>query len=177
LEHVVDADTSKFSLKALDEIEGFAFKTDNVNSHVDFNERKGEFKSNGEGSLVEFPQNQYQCYMDKFTWYMDQEEIEITAADKKIQAQPEPGHELSESELEDIQLEGSAFTSTHPEQDSLSFIAPSAKFNMRKNIISASDVRYVKTADATVYLSDGEVVIEKRAKMRTLNKTRVLATM
>ena len=171
-EHIVDADTSQFNLKALD-MTGFAFKTDNVNSHVDFKERKGDFMSNGDGSVVEFPQNQYICFMDQFTWYMDQEEIEVSAAQQKVQ--PEPGKELTAMEMEDIQLSGSAFTSVNPEQDSLSFIAPSAKFNMRKNIITANEVKYIRVADATVYLSDGEVVIEKKAKMRTLSNTKIIA--
>ena len=171
-EHIVDADTSQFNLKALD-LAGFAFKTDNVNAHVDFKERKGEFKSNGEGSVVEFPQNQYICFMEQFTWYMDQEEIEVSA--NKKNAKPEPGKELSAMELEDIQLSGSEFTSINPVQDSLSFIAPSAKFNMRKNIITANEVKYIRVADATVYLSDGEVVIEKQAKMRTLSNTKIIA--
>ncbi|PIY02665.1 MAG: hypothetical protein COZ21_12985, partial [Bacteroidetes bacterium CG_4_10_14_3_um_filter_31_20] len=57
-EHIVDADTANFNLKTLD-MADFAFKTVNVNSHIDFKERKGEFQSNGEASFVEFPQNQY----------------------------------------------------------------------------------------------------------------------
>lgn len=171
-EHIVDADTSAFNLKALD-VAGFAFKTDNVNAHVDFIDRKGEFKSNGEGSLVEFPQNQYMCFMDQFTWFMDQEEIEVSASQQKVQT--EPGKELTAMEMEDIQLSGSAFISTNPDQDSLSFIAPSAKYNIRKSIINANDVKYIRVADATVYLSDGEVVIEKKAKMRTLSNTKIIA--
>lgn len=172
-EHIIDADTAKFSLKALD-MTGFAFKTDNVSAHVDFNERKGDFKSNGEGSFVEFPQNQYMCFMDQFTWRMDDEEIEVSASGQALQ-DLDPNKELSPTELEDIQLEGTAFTSTHPEQDSLSFVAKSAKFNMRKSLISASEVKYIRVADATVYLGDGEVVIEKKAKMRTLANSKIIA--
>lgn len=168
-----DADTSNFRLKAFDMV-GLAFKTDNVNAHVDFEARTGEFVSNGEGSFVEFPQNQYMCFMDQFIWYMDDEEIEVSSSKKK-QDIADTGKELSPMEMEDIQLEGSEFISTHPDQDSLKFVAPSAKYNMRKNIISATEVKYIRTADATVYLGDGEVVIEKAAKMRTLSNTKIIA--
>lgn len=170
--NTVDADTSDFKLKALD-MTGFAFKTDNVNAHVDFEARTGEFVSNGEGSFVEFPQNQYMCFMDQFIWYMDDEEIEVSSSKKKDAIANTEG--LSPMEIEDIQLEGSEFISTHPDQDSLKFVAPSAKFNMRKNIIRANEVKYIRTADATVYLNDGEVIVEKGAKMRTLSNTKIIA--
>jgi hypothetical protein len=53
------SDTANFNLKSLDLSEGFDFKTDNVNAHIDFNERLGEFVSNDGNSTIEFPKNQY----------------------------------------------------------------------------------------------------------------------
>lgn len=173
-EHIVDADTSNFNLKTIDNSD-FSFKTNNVNSHIDFNERKGEFQSNGEASFVEFPQNKYICYMDQFTWFMDKEEIEMSASKKALDKLPENKTNLSPTEAEDVQLKGSQFISIHPSQDSLSFIAPSAKYNLRKYIISAKDVKLIRVADATVYPGDGKVVVEKNAVMQTLKESRIIA--
>ena len=35
--------------------------------------REGVFHSNGAGSFVELPANQYICYIDKLKWAMDEE--------------------------------------------------------------------------------------------------------
>ncbi|NSW46242.1 MAG: hypothetical protein HPY79_10560 [Bacteroidales bacterium] len=173
-EHIVDADTSNFNLKTLDNSD-FSFKTNNVKSHIDFNERKGEFQSNGEASFVEFPQNKYICYMDQFTWYMDKEEIEMSASKRALDKLPENKENLSPTEAEDVQLKGSQFISIHPNQDSLSFIAPNAKYNLRKYIITANEVKLIRVADATVYPGDGKVVVEKNAVMQTLKESKIIA--
>ena len=173
-EHIVDADTSNFNLKTLEQTE-FSFKTNNVKAHIDFNERKGEFLSNGEASFVEFPQNKYICFMDKFTWWMDKDELEMSASQKALAKLPENKENMSPTELEDIQLQGSKFISIHPDQDSLSFVAPSANYNLKKFIITANDVKYIRVADATVYTSDGKVVIEKNAVMQTLKESKIIA--
>ena len=76
--NVFDADTSNFRL-ASDNSAALAFSTNNVNSHIDFVKRVGEFKSNGGCSYVSFPLNQYICYIDQFKWFMDQAEIELSS--------------------------------------------------------------------------------------------------
>ena len=81
-ERQVDADTSDFDLLSFD-LDALAFRTTNVNAHVDFDTKKSEFKSNGGESFVEFPDNQYICYMDKFNWYMKNDDLEMEAAKKK----------------------------------------------------------------------------------------------
>jgi len=173
-EHIVDADTANFNLKTLD-MADFAFKTVNVNSHIDFKERKGEFQSNGEASFVEFPQNQYICYMDQFTWYMDNDELELSASKRASANVSKNKENLSPTELEDVQLKGTQFISINSKQDSLTFVAPSAKYNLRKFIISANEVKFIRVADATIYPGDGKVVIEKQAAMQTLKDSRIIA--
>jgi hypothetical protein len=70
------ADTSDFRLTEGDTA-SIAFRTDNVNATMKLDERIGEFVSNGSETKVEFPVNQYMCYMDKFKWYMDQGDLEL----------------------------------------------------------------------------------------------------
>ncbi|MBN2667656.1 MAG: hypothetical protein JXR60_00375 [Bacteroidales bacterium] len=172
-ENTFDADTSGFNLKTAG-AEDFDFKTNNVNAHIDFNERKGIFKSNGEASFVEFPQNQYICFMDQFTWYMDNEVLEMSASEK-AQATIKSNEDLGPIMEDDVELSGSQFISVHPRQDSLNFIAPTATYNMRTKLISAKDVKYIRVADAVIYPVDGVVEVEKHAVMRTLENSRIIA--
>jgi hypothetical protein len=158
-----DSDTANFSLKALD-IASLAFATDNVNAHIDFDKRMGEFKSNGKGSIVKFPVNQYICFMDNFKWYMDDSQIELGSSKK-----------VASSAKEDLDLEGPEFISVHPAQDSLSFQSPSAKYDLKKYVITAKDVKYINVADARIYPEKGDVIIDKDAVMRTFTNAKIVA--
>lgn len=156
------ADTSNFHLQS-DQLGDLAFSTINVNAKVDFDRRTADFKSNGKGSIVKFPVNQYICYMDRFKWYMDKNEIELGSDDKKT---------LSGS---DITLDAPEFISIHPKQDSLRFYAPRARYDTKKNIITAIDVPYINVADARIFPDSGKVVIKKGAEMQTLKNSKILA--
>jgi len=170
-----EADTASFNLKTLEEGE-FSFKTHNVNSKIDFTERKGVFKSNGEASFVEFPQIQYVCFIDQFTWYMDKDDIELSSSSKTTnQTTQKENANASPTELSDVQLEGSEFISTHPKQDSLRFKSPAAKYNLKTHVLNASGVKYLRVADGTIYPGDEKVVVEKKAKMQTLSNAKIIA--
>ncbi|HEY0029506.1 MAG TPA: hypothetical protein VGC65_02015 [Bacteroidia bacterium] len=158
-----DSDTSNFSLKDL-EIAALAFATDNVNSHIDFDKRIGEFKSNGKGSIMKFPVNQYVCFMDNFKWYMDDSQIEL-GSDKKVAG----------GGNEDLDLVGPEFISVHPSQDSLRFQSPTAKFDLKKYVITAQQVKYINVADARIYPEKGDVIIDKEAVMRTFTNAKIVA--
>ncbi|MBN2728031.1 MAG: hypothetical protein JXR53_02300 [Bacteroidales bacterium] len=167
---VFDTDTCDFSLKTMEE-EELAFNTKNYKGHVDFDERKGEFKSNGGTSLVEFPVNMYICYMDQFDWFMDKDEIELQNNEKNI-----PGlDEMDIRALADIDLAGSEFISTHPGQDSLRFSSSRAKYSLKDKIIQAYDVKIIKVADAAIFPGDGNVTILKKAEMVPLENAQILA--
>lgn len=159
-----DSDTADFRLKAL-ELSSLAFSTTNVNAHIDFNQRFGDFKSNGKGSVVNFPVNQYICYMERFKWYMDQNSIALVG-DKK---------QMEDAVARDIDLSGPEFISVHPDQDSLRFFSPEAKYDLKKYIISAKGVQYINVADARIFPDSGNVVIEKKAVMRPLLNSKIIA--
>jgi hypothetical protein len=158
-----DSDTANFSLKALD-LAGIAFATDNVNAKVDFDKRFGEFKSNGKGSIVKFPVNQYICFMDNFKWFMDENNIELGSS--------KAGQKAAN---EDLDLSGPQFISVHPKQDSLAFYSPSAKYDLKKYVITAKEVKYINVADARIYPDKGDVIIDKDAVMRTLTNSKIIA--
>lgn len=156
-----DADTADFQLK--DPAAGaFALKTKNVNAHVDYKGRFAEFKSNGKTDPIEFPLNEYICFMEEFKWYMDNGSIELTSSSSKAVAA-------------DVNLEGSKFISTNVDQDSLFFYSPVATYDSRRHIIKAKDVIYINSADARVYPDSGDVTIRKKAKMDPLLNSEIIA--
>ncbi|HLG02858.1 MAG TPA: hypothetical protein VI731_04645, partial [Bacteroidia bacterium] len=156
-----DADTASFRLKAL-ELARISFSTDNVKAHIDLDLREGEFKANGEGTIVTFDVNQYICFMDNFKWYMDKEEIELNGAENTRSG-------------DKIDLTGPEFISIHPKQDSLRFNAPRALYNHREHIIYARGVQEILVADARIVPDSGYVVLERNAYMRTLTNSQITA--
>jgi hypothetical protein len=159
------ADTADFRLKsAVSSFEGFQFKTNNVSADIDFTKRKGDFISNDGTSMMEFPQNQYVAFMDRFTWYMDQEAIELSG-----------GKTTKNSSAGAMQFEGSRFISIHPEQDSLEFYSPAARYDLKSSIIEAKEVEFVQVADALIYPDSGLITVLRKAKMETLTNCRIVA--
>lgn len=163
----IDADTSGFNLKNSYQEEGedpLAFETNNVNSHVSFKDRKGEFRSNNGESRVEFPVNQYICKMDMFTWFMDQESIEMSKTETK-EINIDTG----------LDLVGPNFYSIHPKQDSLQFRAPKAKFSLKEKTIYCSKVEYLDIADARIYPDSMKVTIRKKAVLDRFENSKIVA--
>ena len=132
-----------------------AFKANNLRTHIDMKMREGVFHSNGAGSYVELPANQYICYIDKLKWEMDEELLTL-------------GDEVASSK-------GSEFISVHPHQDSLGFIATTANYSLKDYIIHANGVEDIAVADAIIYPDSGIVTVKKKAIIQTLYGARVLA--
>jgi hypothetical protein len=160
------SDTADFRLKdeAGDNPDALAFSTVNVNAYVTFGERYGHFKSNGGGSHINFEPMQYICYMDEFKWFMDNDDIEMTAGEQKS------------TDASGVKLDGAQFISVHPEQDSLSFFSTAAVYNLKDKEIRAGGVKFIQVADAMVYPDSSKLIIDKKAKMRTLNNSRIVAS-
>lgn len=159
----IKADTSDFRLTEQGDSAGIAFRTDNVNANVDLDGRVGEFVSNGNETKVEFPVNQYICFMDRFRWYMDQGDIELES-DK-----------AAASINDDLQLSGSNFISVRPGQDSLSFMAPKARYDLKKHLITASEVQFIRVADALIAPDSSLLRIRRNAAMDPLKNAHITA--
>ncbi len=159
-----NADTASFRLKALEEA-NLAFSTDDVNAFVDFDERVGNFKSNGDETQVDFPVNQYICYMDEFKWFMDANDIAL-----------ETSRQMATDFVIDTELDmnRSNFFSVHKDQDSLNFMAPKAIYDLDTYTITADQIPWIRVADAKITPDSGRVVIRKRAKMDPLSDATVL---
>lgn len=160
-----DSDTADFRLNAMQEAQ-LAFKTNNVKAHIDFENRIGDFKSNGEETFVEFPVNQFVCYMDQFKWFMDQNDIAL-----------ETSREVAQDFVidTDLDLNRSNFFSTHADQDSLNFMAPKAIYDLDEYTITADQIPFIRVADARITPDSGRVIIRRKAKIDPLEHAEILA--
>jgi hypothetical protein len=109
--------------------------------------------------------------MDEFDWFMDKEEIALENNSNKTAGLGDK----TLKEIADLDLSGSEFVSVRPDQDSLRFYSPRAKYNLRSNIIFCSDVKIIKVADAAIFPDRGEVTILKKAEMKPLINAQILA--
>jgi hypothetical protein len=167
--HVFDADTADFRLKSVN-TDGFTLITDNVNAHVDFDNRSGVFKTNEDFSLVEFPENRYVSHLDLFRWDMDNTELVLgsaSAADTVPDIVTRPDGEL--------ELAGPRYISTDPMQDSLSFVSNRALYDYTRNILKGSHVTFLRVADVYIYPGDGEVEIKGNGEMDELQQAIIMA--
>lgn len=159
------ADTSNFQLNEVG-AENLAFKTDNVNADVDFDKRFGKFVSNGGETKIEFPANQYICFMDEFKWFMDKNEMELSSNRK-----------VAEDFVIDTD-EGSNksnFYSVNELQDSLNFLSPNAIYDVNESVITCKKIQFITVADSKILPDSGKVLIRKRAKMDPLTRATVVS--
>lgn len=154
------ADTSDFKLKS-DDAAVLAIETKNVKSKIDLVKRFGEFVSNGKGSFVSFPLNQYICFIAQFRWFIDKQEVEF-------------GEDYKDNTK--LNIEGSDFVSVHPGQDSLRWNAGLARYSLLDYLIKARKVKEILVADASIQPNDtATIVIERNAVMRPLYEARITA--
>lgn len=163
------ADTSDFYLKSIHS-EGYTVISENVNSHIDYKNRKGIFNSNEDFAMVEFPENKYIGFIEHYIWFMDQRNLEMGTEDMKGKpfiARSEPGFDES--------LEGALYVSIDPEQDSLNFVSPVAYYNYVDNQINATQVKYIDVGDARIYPHQGDVTVESSNRIKRLEKAEIIA--
>ena len=166
-----DANIADFRIKSTD-VTFNSIATKNYQTHFDFTNRIGAFKSNVGISKVEFPLNEYKCTMDRFDWMIDKDEI-VLYNEKNTQLAAIDTMRLSK--LIDYDFSGSEFVSTHPLQDSLRFHSMKAIYNLKTNVINAEEVRLIKVADAGIFPDSGKVCILKGAVMKPLSRAVIIA--
>jgi hypothetical protein len=149
------ADTSNIRIGDIDNGK-ISFLSSNVNSHVDFKSRKGEFKSNVLGQMTDMPYNMYATSMDHFTWNMDKRTILLE----------------NTSRLADT---SSYFISKNPGHDDLKFQSTKALFDMNEGIIYAEEIPHIDIADSRVFPDEGKAVLEKEGRMQPLQNAKILA--
>lgn len=158
------SDTADFELSTDTLFQTVAFSTKGINAHINFKERVAKCHSNGKPTLTTFEQIQYEAYLSKFTWYMDSDEVEFSSEGETV-----------DQGTESIELEGAKFTSIHPQQDSLSWYAKAATYNLTQNKIDAKEVKFVDVGDARVFPNGEKLTVLKGAEMVPLDSAKIVA--
>jgi len=161
------ADSAGVELTA-DNYDEPSFLTNDVNIFVDMDQRIGDFSANGDATLIEFPYNLYETRLDQMTWYMDEDQVALSQA--KIL--PENAVDIG---IDSLKGNGPTYVSTHPQQDSLNFIASQTIYDYGSRILHASGVPFIKVADAYVFPYEQKLDIGYRATMNLLDNAKVMA--
>lgn len=165
----IKADTALFKIYDIDK-NHFAFEADSINAFIDLEKESGSFRTTVSNNTSKFPENNYICYLNSFTWYMNDNNLEFGGKDKNLIAstwEDNNMHLLPEKMM-------SRFISTNTKQDSLSFYTPMAHYDIKEKIIKAKYVEKIEVADASIHPYDGDITIERNAKMKTIDSAQII---
>ncbi|MBM72426.1 MAG: hypothetical protein CL847_06550 [Crocinitomicaceae bacterium] len=152
-ERGMNVDTADFEIIGHD-LNALAFKTQNVQADIDFDQRIGDFVSHAGVTQIELPAIRYFCTMDKFRWFMDLDQIQL------------------ENTLAAFNNEN--FVSSHPDQDSLSFASARALYKVDAAVVECHDVPLINVADCEVIPDTGYLVVRRDAQMDPLFKAQII---
>ncbi|MBQ7550007.1 MAG: hypothetical protein IJT04_00580 [Bacteroidales bacterium] len=171
--HELFSDAADLRIYDLYQTNEFVFSTDNYNSHIDFQKRKGHFESNGKASEVIFVKNEFKTNAAKFDWDPIDEDILIFQWDdpyKNVDINSTPAKKLV-----DMESTGNELTATSAKKKGLQFTSTAAEFNFKTNIIQCHGVRYVHVGDAAIVPNNGEITILEYAEIKKLDSARIVA--
>ncbi|OYT11884.1 MAG: hypothetical protein B6I18_02640 [Bacteroidetes bacterium 4572_112] len=158
-------------MDSFEDKEEFAFSTQELFiAKVDFDKRRADFESTTGAKLVEFKENLYMCFMDKFTWYMDEDKTEFSAKEDPMALTK--GKNIRE--ISDMALNGTQFISTHPDQDKLNFMSQRGVYSQRKKLIHAFGVPMLTVADAVIIPGNNEIKVYTKADMEEITDAELL---
>ncbi|WP_020567991.1 hypothetical protein [Neolewinella persica] len=146
------ADTANVAIKSLSGDDRLALQTTNVNADVDFETQIASFENNTNDLATSLPYNQFKTSIDRFDWNM---------AGGSVTFQAKPGKDR--------------FTSTHPDQDELTFTGDDATYDINTSMLNVEGVPFVTSADARIYPGDGKIQVEPGAKITEITGARIVA--
>lgn len=146
------ADTANVSIKSLSGDDRLALQTTNVTADVDFTTQIATFENNSNDLATSLPYNQFKTSIDRFDWNM---------AGGSVTFQAKPGKDR--------------FTSTHPDQDELTFTGEDATYDLNTSMLNVEGVPFVTSADARIFPGDGKLTVEPGAKITEITNARIVA--
>jgi hypothetical protein len=152
----VRSDTAKIEIKSIDQTR-IALSSNYVDVDVNFDTRKGEFRSKVAGSFTDLPINQYSTTLNEFTWDMD---LKTITFDK--------GSEIREEEA--------FFVSRHPDQGGLSFQSKHAVYDMKTSILEIEEIPYIDIADSRLFPFEGKATVLPEAVLKPFKQAKFLAS-
>lgn len=146
------ADTANVYIQGIAQDDRLALSTTNVKAAVDFTTQKGSFENNSDELSTALPYNQFKTSIDRFDWDMAGGNVTFQA-----------------------EIDKNRFTSTHPDQDELTFTADSATFDINTSMLNVQGVPFVRSADAKIIPGDGRLRVEPGAKITEITDAQIVA--
>ncbi len=147
------ADTANLAILAGGTEEQVALSTSQVLAELNFDEQQGRFRALGDTLNTVLPYNQFETSINAFDWDMAGETI-------TFQADPaSPGK----------------FVSIRPDQDSLSFTARNAFYDLSSNQLRCGGIDSLIAADAFIFPDSGKVDIQPEGIIATLENAQIVA--
>ena len=125
----------------------FAFTTTNVNAQVNFDTRIAKFLLNDPNTITNLPANNYITNSERYDWDMKNQIITFQ-------------NEKANSNF--------YFQSVDKSQDSISFTAKTAKYDLSSNVLSAEGVTEILLADSKAIPDQGKLTIDKTGRFDNL---------
>lgn len=144
--------------------------TSDVRTDIDMVANKGTFTNNVDANQAEFPASRYRCTFKSFTWYMDKDYLNIGIEDERELAR------LWRIETDSLipVIGRNVFVSTDKKTDSLRFIAPLAKYDLKTGDIDCQWVNHIDMANARFYPDKGNIYIGGTGDIREFTNSRLL---
>jgi hypothetical protein len=149
--HQISADTMQLSIKVLNKAfsEQLALDTKNLKGDVDFDKKKGRFKSNSDNEFTVMPGIKYKTTVNEFEWLLDDELIQF------------------------IPKGDALFACTDPDQEFLSFYGQKATYDLKINNLKIGGVDHITSCDAYIFPNEQKAQIEFGGKMTTFENARI----
>lgn len=165
------SDTSDFKLLT-DDRKKEALRVHVFRTSIDFATRQGHFIATGKGALMEFPVIQYNCVVNEFDWLMDKKQLQLI---NKTSFSRDKYYQMKPAELLAFNPGKEVYTSTDPKQDSLSFFALRAIYDLDSSRLEVEDARIIKVADAAIFPNSAKISIGKSGYIKELKQAEILA--
>lgn len=145
--------------------ENIQLNTSNVKADIDLVNNKGHFMNNAEANFVDFPSSHYSCTFKSFIWYMQESYLNIGIENEAALAKI---WKMEDADL--IPEQGkNIFLATDRAADSLTFIAPLARYDLKNGDISCRWVNHIDVANGRFYPDQGNVFIQGQGGIRELS--------
>lgn len=151
-----------------------ALATARVKATVNFANMLGEFNRVDKSIFASLDALRYSTYHDRFKW--DLKGYKVYFETPLVQDDVLAGKfRVSNMIDRDSIPRGNLFYSTKYDEDSLYFFSPKAVYNTQRIHLSADSVRYIVTADATVFPAKKKVEVDATNRMYKLTNALVRA--
>ena len=125
----------------------FAFATENVNAHVNFDTQIAKININEANTITQLPANKYQTNSEHYDWDMKNHSITFK-------------NEKSANNI--------YFQSIDKSMDSIQFSAKEVFYSLDDNILNAKGVSEIQLADSKAIPDKGELTVDKTGKFANL---------